>query len=161
MPAKNSLFQQGGWATQLSCDNPALVSWLKYIEGARQTTCSLLGVECTTQEQQCEQVECLNACLGSPYAAEASTVGQHGCSLATSEWSLTALSACAVDTLRHNFDRCCSPAPCSVPHYGLPVVTGGIHADVRSPTMPLVNSYTVHAALPGCKPVHSCAVVTA
>ena len=58
MLAKNSLFQQGGWATQLSCDNPALVSWLKYIEGARQTTCSLLGVECTPQEQQCEQVGC-------------------------------------------------------------------------------------------------------
>lgn len=56
MPAKNSLFQQGGWATQLSCDNPALVSWLKYIEGARQTACSVLGVECTTQDNRCEQV---------------------------------------------------------------------------------------------------------
>ena len=56
MPAKNSLFQQGGWATQLSCDNPALVTWLKHIEGARQTICSLLGVQCTTHENQCEQV---------------------------------------------------------------------------------------------------------
>ena len=60
MPAKNSLFQQGGWATQLSCDNPALVSWLKYIEGARQTTCSVLGVQCTTHENQCEQVHQLS-----------------------------------------------------------------------------------------------------
>ena len=56
MPAKNSLFQQGGWATRLSCDNPALVSWLKNIETARKATCSVLGVECITHENQCEQV---------------------------------------------------------------------------------------------------------
>ena len=57
MPAKNSLFQQGGWATQLSCDNPALVSWLKNIETARKATCSVLGVEYITHENQCEQVQ--------------------------------------------------------------------------------------------------------
>lgn len=43
-------FRQGGWAVPLSCEHPALLSWLSLINRVQQRVCAVLGQDiCSTK----------------------------------------------------------------------------------------------------------------
>ena len=43
-------FRQGGWAVPLSCEHPALISWLGIINKIQQKFCAILGQDiCSTK----------------------------------------------------------------------------------------------------------------
>ncbi len=43
-------FRQGGWAVPLSCEHPALLSWLSFINKVQQRFCAVLGQDiCSTK----------------------------------------------------------------------------------------------------------------
>ena len=54
----DALFRRGGWAIQLDCENPTLVSWLQQLEKLRQAVCTLVGVKCDNRfvlQDSCQQ----------------------------------------------------------------------------------------------------------
>jgi hypothetical protein len=49
-PSMFQQFRQGGWAVPLSCEHPALLSWLSFINKVQQRFCAVLGQDiCSTK----------------------------------------------------------------------------------------------------------------